>query len=274
MPKILAGAFALLMAATACRSDGVELAYRFPAQDSLVYEMVADAEANWDIAGEGSGSYTVVFEVTETIESVDEEGAVVEVTMKPTDVQEEGGFIAPATADRTFKLQVGPHGEVRDVIEVDGIPASELDPDQRLFIGTYRPLLPLDPVGLDDEWPGSQEFQGEEFQRITTLGTLEALNSDEDGDYAELSYSGKGPLVWQTSLPEGQAELTGAARITGSAELDLEDGFLRSATSSTEGDFDVNVVPEEAGNPIAGTLHLELDLQLENLQRKAAEEET
>jgi hypothetical protein len=273
MPKLLAAACVLVLAATACRSDAVDLTYRFPPEESLVYEMVADAEANWDIAGKGSGSYTVVFEVTETIESVDEAGAVVDVTMKPTDVQEEGGFIAPATADRTFKLQVGPHGEVRDVIEVGGIPASALDPDQRLFIGTYRPLLPLDPVSLDDEWPGSQEFQGEEFQRITTLGTLEALNSDEDGDYAELSYSGKGPLVWQTSLPEGQAELTGAARITGSARLDIEDGFLRSAVSSTEGDFDVNVIPEEAGNPIAGTLHLRLDLELENLQRAAPPED-
>jgi hypothetical protein len=273
MPKLLAATLAIALAATGCRSDSVELAYKFPAEESLVYEMVADAQANWDIAGEGSGSYTVVFEVTETIDSVDEQGAVVDVTMRPTDVQEEGGFIAPATADRTFKLQVGPHGEVRDVLEVDGIPASALDPDQRLFIGTYRPLLPLDPVGLDDEWPGSQEFQGEEFQRITTLGTLEALNSDEDGDYAELSYSGKGPLVWQTSLPEGEAELTGAARITGSARLDLEDGILRSASSSTEGDFDVNVLPEEAGNPIAGTLHLQLDLELENLRRETPEEE-
>jgi hypothetical protein len=252
---------------SACRSDAVDLAYEFPEQDSLVYEMVADAEANWDIAGKGSGSYTVTFEVTETIESVDEQGAVVNVTMDPTEVQEEGGFIAPATTERSFRLQVGHHGEVRDVLEVDGIPASALDPDQRLFIGTYRPLLPLDPVGLDDEWPGSQEFQGEEFQRITTLGTLESLNTDEDGDYAELSYSGRGPLAWQTSLPEGLAELTGSARITGDAELDIEDGFLRSATSTTEGDFDVNVVPEEAGNPISGTLHLELDLDLENLER-------
>jgi hypothetical protein len=274
MTKRLAAGAVLILLVSACRSDAVDLAYRFPDQASLVYEMVADAEANWDIAGEGRGSYTVTFEVTETIESVDAEGAVVDVTMNPTDVQEEGGFIAPATTERTFKLQVGAHGEVRDVLEVDDIPASALDPDQRLFIGTYRPLLPLDPVGLDDEWPGSQEFQGEEFQRITTLGTLEALNTDDDGDYAELSYSGRGPLVWQTSLPEGQAELTGSARISGDARLDIEDGFLRSATSTTEGDFDVNVVPEEAGNPIAGTLHLKLDLDLENIDVREAEQQT
>jgi hypothetical protein len=273
MVKRVAAGAALLLLASACRSDAVDLAYRFPAQTSLVYEMVADAEASWDIAGEGSGSYTVTFEVTETIESVDAEGAVVDVTMNPIDVQEEGGFIAPATTERTFKLQVGTHGEVRDVLEVDEIPASALDPDQRLFIGTYRPLLPLDPVGLDDEWPGSQEFQGEEFQRITTLGTLEALNTDDDGDYAELSYSGRGPLVWQTSLPEGQAELTGSARISGGARLDIDDGFLRSATSTTEGDFDVNVVPEEAGNPIAGTLHLKLDLDLENIEVREVDQQ-
>jgi hypothetical protein len=273
MTRHVVAAVVLVLLTSACRSDAVDLAYRFPLEESLVYEMVADAEASWDIGGEGSGSYTVTFEVTETIESVDEEGAVVGVTMDPTEVQEEGGFIAPATTERTFKLRVGTHGEVRDVLEVDEIPASELDPDQRLFIGTYRPLLPLDPVGLDDEWPGSQEFQGQEFQRITTLGTLESLNTDEDGDYAELSYSGKGPLVWQTSLPEGQAELTGSARISGGARLDIEEGFLRSATSTTEGDFDVNVVPEEAGSPIAGTLHLKLDLTLENIEPRDADQQ-
>jgi hypothetical protein len=273
MRKRLGPLLVIAVAAAACASDSVDMTYRFPAQEELVYEMVADARADWDIAGEGQGSYTVTFEVTELVESVDEEGAVVHVSMNPTEVQEEGGFIAPATTERTFKLQVGPHGEVLDVLEADGIPASALDPDQRLFIGTYRPLLPLDPVGLDDEWPGSQEFQGAEFQRITTLGTLEALNKDEGGEYADLSYSGKGPLVWQTSLPEGDAELTGSARISGRARLDLDDGFLRSATSVTEGDFDVNVVPEEAGNPIAGSLHLELQLDLQNVERPEPTEE-
>jgi hypothetical protein len=273
MRKLLGALAVLALVTTACRSDGVALAYSFPEQQTLVYEMVANARANWDIAGEGSGSYTVTFAVTEAIESVDDQGAVVNVTMEPRDVEEEGGFIAPATTERTFKLQVGQHGEVRDVLEVDGIPASALDPDQRLFIGTYRPLLPLDPVGLEDEWPGSQEFQGEEFQRITTLGTLESLNTDDRGDFAELSYSGKGPLVWDTSLPEGQAELTGSAQITGTAELDIEDGFLRTASSSTEGEFDVTVLPEEAGNPITGTLHLELDLELENLDVEESEQQ-
>ena len=256
----------------ACKSDSVDLAYRYPSGEALVYEMVADAKANWDIAGEGSGSYTVSFQVTEEIESVEEDGAIVSVTMDPTDVKEKG-FIAPATTERNFKLKVGAHGEVVDVIEVDGISAQALDPDQRLFIGTYRPLLPLDPVGLEDEWPGSQEFQGEEFQRITTLGTLESLNRDADGEFADLSFSGKGPLVWNTSLPEGQARLTGSARIGGDARLDIDEGFLRSASSSTDGDFDVSVVPVEAGSPIAGTLHLELDLTLENVAKKQVGEE-
>ena len=256
----------------ACRSDAVDLAYQYPDGEALVYEMVADAEANWDIAGEGRGSYTVTFEVTEEVQSVDDEGATVSVTMDPVDVTEKG-FIAPATTERNFTLQVGRHGEVVDVIEVDGIPAQALDPDQRLFIGTYRPLLPLDPVGLEDEWPGSQEFQGDEFQRITTLGTLDSLNRDEDGKFADLSFSGKGPLVWNTSLPEGQARLTGSAKITGDARLDLDGGFLRSATSSTDGDFDVNVVPAEASSPITGSLHLELDLTLRNIAKEQTGDE-
>jgi hypothetical protein len=273
MNKVLALAAALALVGTGCRSDEVDLAYQFATGETLGYRMVADAEASWDIGGKGSGSYTVVFQVTETVESVDEEGAVVDVLMSPQDVEQAGGFIAPATTDRNFKLNVGRHGEVNEVIEVDGIPASELDPDQLLFIGTYRPALPLDPVPLEAEWPGNQAFEGQELERLDTLGALESLNTDEDGDYAELSYSGRGPLAWQTSLPEGQAELTGSARISGGARLDIEEGFLRSATSTTEGDFDVNVIPEEAGNPIAGTLHLRLDLTLENLERQDADQQ-
>src|ERR671919_105914 len=121
---VLVTLFALL--APSCRSDEIELSYEYEAGDSLSYTMTA----------------------TEKIESL-ADGAIVTVVMEPVEVEEDG-LPSPGTEDRTFKLRIGQSGEVLEVLEVDGVPASALDQEQLSLIGTYRPPLPLDPVGLDD----------------------------------------------------------------------------------------------------------------------------
>ena len=260
--KLLAAA-TLLLVAVACRDDSVAFVYRYPEGDSTTYRLLANATAQWDIGTRGSGSYTVEFEVTETVESEDDDGAVVSVEMRPVDVEEQG-LPSPGAQTRSFTLRLGPKGEVLEVIEVDDIPASILEPDQLVFIGTYRPPLPLDDVRLHDEWEARQDVELTGVsQAIVTLGTLERLDKDDDGDKAELGYSGDGPLRWSTRLPQGDAELTGTADTRSEAIFDLELGNLRGASSSTIGDFNVRVVPDDEEVPITGTLHLELELEVE-----------
>ncbi|HEY7875495.1 MAG TPA: hypothetical protein VIG64_10280 [Actinomycetota bacterium] len=254
----------VLVAAPGCRPDELDLRYRFEPQAVLTYELAAEANAFWDIGTPGSGSYRVTFRVIETILSVDEQGAVVKVTMQPEEV-EEAGLPSPGSEDRTFTLRVGESGEVLDVIEVDGVPATALDHDELAFIGTYRPPLPLDPVGLHQSWNARQEVTLDVLsQQLATRGRLLGLRR-EDHRLAQLGFSGEGPLTWETTLPQGEARLTGQTTTGGRAELDLDEGFLRAASSTTSGDFTVRVTPSTGNVPITGTLHLDIELDLQQV---------
>ncbi len=258
----------VLVAAPACRPDTVELAYEFPAGSTLTYEMVSTVNASWDIGTEGEGSYRVGFDVTEEVLEVDEEGAVVALDLVRTDVEEDN-FTPPG--DSSFTVRVDEHGAVLEVIAVDGVAARLLEPEQRSLILTYRPLVALEPVRLHEEWDALQEFEGEEFEQLKLVGRLEKLDRDEEGDFAGLSYTGSGPLIGSRELPEGDAELSGSTRTSGEAVVDLDDGVLRTARSSTTYDFDVNVIPEDASNPITGTLEIEQDLELTKVDQEESE---
>jgi hypothetical protein len=261
---------ALVLVLGSCRSNRVELGYRYEPGTELNYQMVATAHSSWNIGGPGEGSYEVTFQVSEVVESVDENGAVVAISLNPTNVVEKG-LPSPGSEQRSFTLRVGPNGEVLEVITVDGVPAASLDPDQLVFIGTYRPPLALEPVSLDDSWQSRQEVQvGPVFQQIVTLGTLESLDEDAEGAFARIDFEGEGPLTFTTTLPQGTAELTGSATTTATATLDLDQEFLRGSDSTTEGDFEVRVVPAIGGVPVTGRLHLELHLDLEFLTQEPA----
>ena len=254
-----------LLALASCRPDTVEIAYRFPEGARFAYTLVARADAAWNIGSPGNGSYEVTFEVTETIRSSDGDGTTVAVTMDPVEVAEDN-LPSPGAERRSFTLRVGDNGEVLDVLEVDGVPASALDAEQLVFIGTYRPPLPLEPITLHDDWEAQQELRAQSaFHEIATAGELVGLGRDEDGKLARLLYEGIGPLSWTTELPQGAAELTGSVRTTSRADFDIDGGFLRASSSSTSGDFDVRVVTEEGTLPLTGKLRLDLDLELERI---------
>jgi len=260
----------LCLVLTACRPDTVDLSYRFPEGEPLTYRMSARAEASWTIGTRGSGSYEAVFQITESAEPPDVgdgkvAAGVVTVTMEPVDI-DEGGLPSPGAETRTFTLELGSHGEVLRILSLDGVPASALGPDQLLFIGTYRPPLPDEPVRLRDTWESRQELRVSSLvQDIVTTGELSELDRDSDGKLARLSFSGAGPLTWTAQLPQGEAELRGSAVTRTLAELDLEGGVLRAAESRTQGDFEVRVMTPSGRLPITGTLHLELRLAVEKI---------
>jgi len=252
-----------------CRPDTVDLRYRFEPDQQLAYRMTADATATWEIGQDigGGGSYRAVFDVVETVNAVDGSGADVSVVMTPTEIEDRGDLPPPGPEQRSFRLRVGPSGEVTEVLEVDGVPATALDPDELAFIGTYRPPLPIAPVRLHDRWRSEQEVElGETFQKLETTGQLESLDRAAIGNVAELGYSGGGPLQWRTMLPQGAAVLEGAAETSATASVAIDGGFLRGARSTTRGSFDVRVAPSDAGGPLAGRLDLTLELHLEKLE--------
>ncbi len=260
--KVLVVSLLALSALAACRPDTITLAYDFEEGAELTYQMTARARASWDIGREGSGGYTMEIDVTEVFESVDEEGATVEVTMRPTEVVE-NGLPSPGPDDRTFRLRLDRAGAVVDVLEVDGIEASVLGPNEVAFIGTYRPPLPSEPVRMRDRWVATTDVSSRAVdQRVETTGLLQALQVIDGRHVALIDYSGQGPLRWTTRLAQGDAELSGSATTSGAAQFDLDAGSLRSATSSTTSLLDVLVLPETGEAPINGTVELDLDLEV------------
>lgn len=254
----------IAIAATACRSDTIELGYRYDVEPlRLQYVLTARAEAQWQIGEPGGGSYRVRFRVDEDIQPQEDGGALVDVTMTPLEV-EENGLLPPGSEQRRFRLELGANGEKLDVLEVGGIPATQLDDDELALIGTYRPPLPLQPVGLGDTWKASEEVTLQSvFQHLATRGTLEALRRNSAGNrVAVLSYEGAGPLSHVLPLPHGEATLSGDTTVTSDAELDVDRGVLVRATSTTEGVFDARVIPEGEEAPISGTLDLKLELDI------------
>lgn len=248
----------------ACRSDAVTLAYEFPPGSSLTYELVASAKATWDLGGDtGEGSYEVTYRVSEQVQESDDEGAVVALQLQRTDVEENN---LPAPGDTSFTVRVSPDGSVVEVIEVNGVTAGLLAREQRSIIRTYRPQLALEPVRLYKQWAPEQAFQGSEFEQVKLLGKLARLDTDEEGDFAELSFAGTGPLLGTAQVAEYSAELDGALDTSIDAVLDLDAGVLRSSSSFTNYDFDVSITPEDASSPIDGTLHIEERLDLRRIE--------
>lgn len=259
MPSPLrAGAFALLVLA-ACRPDTVDLAYQF-AEGQRQYRLEADITSRWDIGESGEGSCHVVLDVVENVRENDGDTAVVEVAMEPVEVEEDG-LACPRGGG--FTLEIGRNGRVTNVLEVDGVDADEVAEEESAFIGTYRPTLPEEPVGLRDVWESEPQLEVGALAQLATRGELDALYMDDDGPVAELSYSGAGPLEWVTELPQGTAGLGGSAKTRATAKFDLDRGTLVSASSVLRGDFDVRVRPSSGGGtPLTGTLSLELEVEV------------
>lgn len=254
----------------ACRPDGVVLTYDLVAGDSRTFVIGARAEAAWDLGGPGRGSYSVEFEMTETIVSASGGRATVRIEMIPL-AFEEDGLPSPGAAQRTFELELGSKGEVIEILEVDGIPASMLDPDQLVFLGTYRPPLPTDRAGIADTWESEQQLElAGSFQQLVTVGTLTSLDRDQAGAFARLAYTGRGPLIRSLDLPQGEARLTGNAESTARVVFDISRGALRRAASTTTGSFDVRIVSGADDAPVSGSLELTLDLTIESRDLEAS----
>src|SRR5687767_369613 len=251
--------FLVMVAGVGCRPDTVALNYRFEPGAEVKYRMEARAVAGWNLRERGRGSYRAIFEVTERVAEDTSNGAVVTVTMDPVSVDEQG-LPSPGLEPRSFTLRAGPNGEVLEVLEVDGVPAGVLDNDQIGLIATYRPPLPLDPVRLNGTWNAQQQLELPSFfQQVTTIGRLTRLDRDAQGRLARLDYTGSGPLVRSLALPQGEAELEGSTELSIEADLDIDEGVLRRADSSTSGSFDVRVAPPDQRVPVVGSLRLRLD---------------
>ncbi|MFN2525410.1 MAG: hypothetical protein ABR505_03995 [Actinomycetota bacterium] len=252
----------LTLLCASCRSDEITLSYRFSAGTTTEYLMRANATAEWDIGGGGGGTSSLLIRVRETVEKVEAGNATMEVSMFPQEASG-AGLLAPGAERRSFKLRVGTDGGVQEVLEINGIPARVLRPEERTLIGTFRVPLPAFSVGLFDTWAAPLGVGSEVGLGGTEIrGTLERLDTEIGRQTAHLSYSGRGPLSWTVSLPQGRATLNGEALTDITAKFDIAGGFLTSAESTTSGTFELRVARGRAQAPLSGSLSFVLDLEI------------
>lgn len=255
---------AALLGTVGCSSspEPVELAYSFAPSQPSTYTLKARARADWDIGGRGVGSYRATYSVREEVESTSADGAIVSVQMRPREISEDN-LPAPARRRTSFRLRIGRDGSVREVLDIDGVPAASLAPDELVFIGTFRPPLPRDSVRPGDDWRAAPNIGvSAVFRQIVTHGSLEDVERTTSSTLAALSYAGGAPLVWSTSLGDALAEMSGSADTTARAIFDVEHGWLNSATSSMKAVFDIRVLPQGSRPPLTGDLELKLELRL------------
>jgi hypothetical protein len=260
--RIALGFFVAAAVTGACRPDTVELGYRFEEGRVFNYRLTARGKVDYQFTTTtGGGDYLAVFDVTESIEATEGAGAIVSVAMTPVK-SVENGLQSPAGEELSFRSRIGPNGEVLEVLALNGVPASELSPEQIALIGTMRPKLPLEDETIGASWDAGQEFPlPSTFSEVRTTGVLEGLEVDAQGRVAEIGFRGGGPLSGTIAIAGGNAELTGGLDVTGDAVLDVDGGFLRSASTVNEGDFQARLVPENEA-PLTGLIHLELDIDL------------
>ncbi len=227
--------------------------------------MRATARAEWDIGGGGRGQSSLEIRVLEEVVGVDAGGATLDVTMIPQQTTG-SGLLAPGAERRSFKLRVAPDGSVREVLEINGLPARVLKPEDRTLIGTFRVPLPRSEVGLFDKWTASLGVGGEVGLGGSLLhGEVTRLDVRSDRDTAHLRYSGEGPLSWTVALPQGDAALDGEAATDIWAHFDIVGGFLAEARSTTRGIFDLRVDRGRVEAPISGELSFELEIEVERV---------
>jgi hypothetical protein len=251
-----------LVALSACRSDRVDLTYKYAADSEVKYRLTTVAEARWNIEGRrGSGGYEITYDVTERIEQVKQGNAVVAVTMDVVDF-EERGLAAPGRS--SFKIRLGPDGEKLEVLDLDGVPATELAQEQLALINTFRPPLPIEPMPLHGTWSGRQAFDFPNVsQEIVAEGELTALRVSGERELAELDYAWDGPYQGTLTLPQGTAEFKGTEEVDAVAVFDLTGGFPRSQESTLVDRFDVAIQADDGSARRTGAYSAEIHSKLD-----------
>lgn len=262
MKRAVVAAIGLLVLVS-CSKETVEPVYSYPAGTAR-YRLEATGAARWNVGGRDSGSYRISYRVKETIRRTGS-GALVTLELTPTDVEQDK-LLPLGSETRSFTLRLGAKGEVLEVVEVDGLPPRDLNPDELTLIAAFRPPLPIGAVAVRDRWRSDQavELDGVS-ERLTTRGRLDALGVDSAGEFARLSYEGSGTLTGRPSFEFGRAGLEGPITTRGTGIFDLGGGFLRQGRLVTTARFEVELDRRRQLPAIVGTMRTELRVDVERL---------
>ncbi len=249
---------------TACRPGAVRLTFRPEVGDVFRYEVEVRTTSEVDL-GRGEPEIReedVVLTAEHTVLRAGDEGVLVRVLL-----------LEPGAEDRVFEVVFDRAAQLEEVQSIEGVP------DERLGMLGISEIFPAAAGAPPDQplVPGASWVIDDAIQlpgvgassALTGSGRLVELGVVGDEEVARLASAARLPLDSAFPGPNGTLRLSGTQVTDYQATLDLDDGAVREATSSTLGRFDLEVGPPpgQSGSPVRGSLVVEVNSQTRLVDR-------
>lgn len=255
---VLAVVVALL---PSCRPDTVRLTYRPAVGDVSRYEVRvrSESEVRIGIAAPEVRTELAVLTAEHTVVEAGSDGVRVEVVLT-----EEG---EPA---RRFSVVFDRSAQLRTVESIEGVPEEALGTFGIAEIFPAAAGAPPDELLAPGErWVIDEEFSlpGSPATRLDGTGRLLELGVVDGEDVARIESHARLPLSAVRPSSLGELRLDGVQEGDYRATHDLDDGSVRSASSTTVGRYDLDVVPPpgQGGRAVPGSLEVRVESETRRL---------
>lgn len=268
----------ILLVATGCADDSVELSYSLEPGRLLQYRLTLDATVLRTLEGETrEQSVQATFLAGQQIEEpLPGGGASASFSLRPESLVVDGQTVDPGEAQE-FEVDLGPDGRVVAIAQPaepaepptdeDGTEAVAALGIERL-LPRLRPVLPGEPVRTGEVWSSSTRFTDEDGQFSLALDSRLARLGTENGYRAAMvRTSYVSPVDRRETFVNAVAEVQGTDEGVQQAWFSLE-GFLIRSVGDSVGRYRVTFRPPggEAGlAPVQGALDVRLHTELELL---------
>jgi hypothetical protein len=266
----------ILVAASSCTDDHVDLAYSLEPGRRLEYRLLLDATVLRTLEGESreqsvQASFLAGQEIVEPLPGG---GARALFSLRPESLVVDGRTVDPGEPQE-FEVDLGPDGRVVAIgqpapAETPGGEAEETEAVAALgierLLPRLRPVLPGEPVRTGEEWSSRTRFTDEDGEFSLALESRLARLGIEDGYRAALVRTTYvSPVDRRETFVNAVADIQGTDEGVQQAWFSL-DGFLIRSIGDSVGRYRVTFRPPggEAGlAPVQGALDVNLHTELE-----------
>jgi hypothetical protein len=273
----------ILVAASSCTDDDVDLAYSLELGRRLEYRLLLDARVLRTLEGETREQSVQADFLAgqEIVEPLPGGGARAVFSLRPESLVVDGRSVDPGEPQE-FEVDLGPDGRVVAI----GQPAETETPGEgaegteavaalgiERLLPRLRPVLPGEPVRTGEEWSSRTRFTDEDGEFSLSLESRLTRLGVEDGHRAALVRTTYvSPVDRREAFVNAVAEIQGTDEGVQQAWFSL-DGFLIRSIGDSVGRYRVTFRPPggEAGlAPVQGALDVNLHTELELIPTGAA----
>lgn len=267
----------ILLAASSCADDQVDLAYTLELGRRLEYRLVLDARVLRTLEGETREQSVQAGFLAgqEIVERLPGGGARALFSLRPESLVVDGRPVDPGEPQE-FEVDLGPDGRVVAIAQPAEAPETPGPGDEgteavaalgiERLLPRLRPVLPGEPVRTGDEWSSRTRFTDEDGEFSLALESrLARLGVEEGYRAAMVRTTYVSPVDRRETFVNAVADIQGTDEGVQQAWFSL-DGFLIRSIGDSVGRYRVTFRPPggEAGlAPVQGALDVNLHTELE-----------